>query len=182
MRPSSMKALPLATASSSTSFSTSSSYSDFPIRAPRATAMGRPIIPVPGMPTPMAFFRILAESSTSMRSGTEPSSSTALHTHSATAIGSVQPTAGTTSLLTRAMILSLNSFSISILRLRARFGHMSALLFSSQTLPATDIFVQSKKKTASYAKNIATKMQTEHLFKNKYVPLQPKKQYYPSFP
>ena len=75
---------------------TSNWYSDFPINAPKAIAIGKPIIPVPGIPTPMAFLRIFAESNTRTFSGLEPSSSAARATHNATAIGSVQPTAGTT--------------------------------------------------------------------------------------
>ena len=59
--------------------------------------MGRPIIPVPGMPTPIAFFRILALSNTFILSGFVSSVSVALATHNATAMGSVHPIAGTTS-------------------------------------------------------------------------------------
>ena len=81
------------------------------MHAPKATAMGSPIIPVPGMPTPMAFFNILAESKTSILSGIVPRASLALATARATAIGSVQPMAGTTSLCIREMILSLVSLS-----------------------------------------------------------------------
>ena len=59
-----------------------------------------------GMPTPMAFLSILGLSSTSMLSGRLPNRVAALAVHNATAIGSVQPMAGTTSLLTRAMMRS----------------------------------------------------------------------------
>ena len=76
---------------------TSNWYSERPIVAPSATAIGRPIIPVPGMPTPMAFFRILALNRTAIRSGSAPNVSVARATHSATAIGSVHPMAGMTS-------------------------------------------------------------------------------------
>ena len=86
--------------------STSSWYSDLPISAPRAMAMGSPIIPVPGMPTPMAFLRMLALSRAVIFAGREPRASVALAVASATAIGSVQPMAGTTSLLINDIILS----------------------------------------------------------------------------
>ena len=105
---------PSSTAVGLLSFSTSSSYSDLPIRAPSATAIGRPIMSVPGMPTPMAFFRILALRNTLMCSGRQPRVSVALATHNATAIGSVQPIAGTTSLFIRAMICSLSGFAIML--------------------------------------------------------------------
>ena len=90
---------------------TSNWYSERPIQAPRATAMGRPIMPVPGMPTPMAFFKMLAESNTSILSGIVPRASFALAVARATAIGSVQPMAGTTSLCIREIILSRVSLS-----------------------------------------------------------------------
>ena len=110
---------PASTASGLLSFNTSSWYSDFPIKAPKATAMGRPIISVPGIPTPMAFFRILALKNTFMFSGWQPKVSVAFATHKATAIGSVQPIAGTTSLFIRAIICSLSGFAI-ILSIRLR--------------------------------------------------------------
>ena len=75
-------------------------------------AMGSPIMPVPGMPTPMAFFRILALSHTVILVGTRPNSSVARATHSATAMGSVQPTAGTTSRFISARMRTLVSLSI----------------------------------------------------------------------
>ena len=69
-------------------------------------------MPVPGMPTPMAFFSMLALSSTLISSGLRPSVSAAFAVQSATAIGSVQPMAGTTSLcmsLTMRLLVSLSS-------------------------------------------------------------------------
>ena len=99
MRFSSMYCCPLFTAASLTSRSTSSPYSLLPIKAPRAMAIGSPTMPVPGMPTPMAFFRILALSKASIRAGRFPRVSVAFATHRDTAMGSVQPIAGTTSCL-----------------------------------------------------------------------------------
>ena len=64
MRFSAIYCFPCSTASGVTSFKTSSSYSERPINAPNATAIGRPIMSVPGIPTPIAFFRILADSNT----------------------------------------------------------------------------------------------------------------------
>ena len=109
-----MNAFPRPTASSSTSRSTSSPYSLFPVMAPSAMAIGSPTIPVPGMPTPMAFFSMLALSMTLMLSGRVPRVSVAFATQRATAIGSVHPMAGTTSRLTRFIILSRNVFSIMV--------------------------------------------------------------------
>ena len=103
---------PSSTASGVLSFKTSSSYSDFPIKAPSAMAIGSPIIPVPGIPTPIAFFRMLALSCTLMFLGRLPNSSVALATHKATAMGSVHPMAGTTSLWIRAMIFSRSGFNM----------------------------------------------------------------------
>src|SRR3712207_2392071 len=74
--------------------------------APKATAMGKPIIPVPGIPTPMAFFSMLALSHTVIFSGLWQRFSVALAVQRATAIGSVQPTAGTTSFCISARILA----------------------------------------------------------------------------
>jgi hypothetical protein len=74
--------------------------------APKAIAIGRPIIPVPGIPTPIAFLRILALSRTEIFSGSVPNNSVARATHNDTATGSVQPMAGITSLLIRAIIAS----------------------------------------------------------------------------
>ena len=68
--------------------------------------MGSPTIPVPGIPTPMAFFNILALNRTSIFSGFAPSVSAALATQSATAIGSVHPIAGITSLVNQIYNLS----------------------------------------------------------------------------
>ena len=96
MRFSEMYFFPFSTSSFLQSRSTSSCSSGFPASAPRAIAMGRPIIPVPGMPTPIAFLKMFALSLTSMCSGCEPSISAAFATQRATAIGSVQPIAGTT--------------------------------------------------------------------------------------
>ena len=75
-------------------------------------AIGRPIIPVPGIPTPMAFFNILALSFTKILSGLLPSISVAFATHKATAIGSVQPIAGTTSRFIKATICSRSEVGI----------------------------------------------------------------------
>lgn len=50
-----------------------------------------------GMPTPMAFFRMLALSRASILSGLQPNFSVAYAVHNATDMGSVQPIAGTTS-------------------------------------------------------------------------------------
>ena len=77
-------------------------------------AMGKPIIPVPGIPTPMAFFRMFALSKALIFSGWQPNVSVALATHKATAIGSVHPMAGITSRLIRAMICSLSDFVIIV--------------------------------------------------------------------
>ena len=74
--------------------------------APRAIAIGSPIIPVPGIPTPIAFFRMLALRKTVIFSGRRPNISVALAVHKATAIGSVQPTAGTTCSLMSLMMFS----------------------------------------------------------------------------
>lgn len=60
--------------------------------------------PVPGIPTPMAFLRMLALNRAVIFSGREPSVSVARATHSATAIGSVHPMAGTTSRWMSAMM------------------------------------------------------------------------------
>ena len=98
--------LPSSSASGVRSFSTSNWYSLLPMSAPRAMAMGSPIIPVPGIPTPMAFFRILALSRATIFSGLQPNCSLAFAVHRATAIGSVHPIAGTTSLCTKAIICS----------------------------------------------------------------------------
>ena len=76
--------------------------------------MGSPIMPVPGMPTPMAFFRMLALSNRLIVSGLRPSVSAALAVQRATAIGSVQPMAGTTSLCMSFIILLLVSLSCMV--------------------------------------------------------------------
>ena len=107
--------LPASTASGVHSLRTSRPYSDLPIRAPSAMAIGSPIIPVPGMPTPIAFLRILALRCASMRWGLQPSISVALATQSATAMGSVQPIAGITSCLMSAIIDVLSEGVISFM-------------------------------------------------------------------
>ena len=61
---------------------------------PRADAISSPTMPVPGMPTPMAFFRMLRLTARSIRSGMQPRASLARTTASATAMGSVHPRAG----------------------------------------------------------------------------------------
>ena len=79
--------------------------------------MGRPIIPVPGIPTPIAFFRMFALRYKEICSGTQPKVSVAFATQSDTAIGSVQPMAGTTSRCIRAMICFLSAKSNMIIYL-----------------------------------------------------------------
>ena len=59
-----------------------------------AEAISKPTMPVPGMPTPMAFFKMLVLTHSAIFSGRQPSVSVAFATASATAIGSVQPSAG----------------------------------------------------------------------------------------
>ena len=66
-------------------------------------------MPVPGIPTPIAFFRIFALKKTSIVSGAWPKISAALADAKATAIGSVHPIAGITS---RWINLIICSFSI----------------------------------------------------------------------
>ena len=95
---------PSSTISGVLSRSTSNPYSDLPTNTPIAMAMGSPDIPVPGMPTPMAFFSTLALSHISSFSGITVSNSFTFATAKATAIGSVQPMAGVTSCRIRAMI------------------------------------------------------------------------------
>ena len=67
-------------------------------------AMGNPTIPVPGMPTPIAFLRMLALKKTSIFCGRVPNISVAFAVASATQMGSVQPIAGTTQCRTSAVI------------------------------------------------------------------------------
>ena len=110
----SMKAFPLSTAWGETSLRTSRPYSDFPMRLPRAIAIGNPIIPVPGMPTPIAFLIILPLRPRLISSGCIPKSSVALATASDTAMGSVQPSAGTTSRRIKEIIFSLVALSIML--------------------------------------------------------------------
>jgi hypothetical protein len=75
-------------------------------------AMGRPIIPVPGIPTPMEFFRIFELKLASIRNTGSFSTSLALATANATAIGSVHPIAGTTSRFIKDRISSIFDLSI----------------------------------------------------------------------
>ncbi|OQC42991.1 MAG: hypothetical protein BWX61_01326 [Bacteroidetes bacterium ADurb.Bin035] len=72
--------------------------------APKAIAIGKPIIPVPGIPTPIAFLIIFLLKKTSIFSGMSPNVSRAFATQRATAIGSVHPIAGTISLCIRLII------------------------------------------------------------------------------
>ena len=76
-------------------------------------AIGSPTMPVPGMPTPMAFLSMFALNDTAISFGTPPSTSLAFATANATAIGSVHPIAGTTSRFTNAMIRDLSSVVIT---------------------------------------------------------------------
>ena len=115
IRFSSIYFFPISTSSGFKSFSTCSPYSLLPIKAPSAIAMGSPTIFVPGIPTPIAFFNMLALRYTFIFSGTVSNTSVALATHSETAIGSVHPIAGTTSFLIKLMIrLRSHSFSMLI--------------------------------------------------------------------
>ena len=70
----------------STSSSTipSDELTHLPMMAPKAMAIGRPSIPVPGMPTPIAFFKIFALSNASIFSGRQPNLSVAFAVHNAT--------------------------------------------------------------------------------------------------
>ena len=72
-------------------------------------------MPVPGMPTPIAFFKILALKRTLIFSGIVPSVSAAFDTHNATAIGSVQPIAGITSRCTKSIICFLSDSIMNFL-------------------------------------------------------------------
>ena len=114
-------------------------------------AIGSPTIPVPGMPTPIAFFRILALSLTSTRSGLCPSSSVALAVASATQTGSVQPMAGTTPFLimriiaSRSSLLIINGFN-KLLCCRPCSTIIAALFWLGSNfflLPLIDVFVHS---------------------------------------
>ena len=60
------KAFASATAAASTSRNTSKPYSECPATAPSATAIGRPVIPLLGIPTPIAFLNMLALNATSI--------------------------------------------------------------------------------------------------------------------
>ena len=95
------------------------------------------------MPTPIAFFRILALSRTSIRSGRTPSVSAARAVQSATAIGSVHPMAGTTSRFIRATIRARSSRGIAgdSIKIPVRFGkQMTTAHFphSGRPLPGPD--------------------------------------------
>ncbi|MNT21630.1 hypothetical protein D3C72_1569760 [compost metagenome] len=81
--------------------STSRPASGLPPVMPTAAATGRPIMPVPGTPTPMPFLNRLPLTQTLIRVGSCPSSLRQLAAASATDMGSVQPRAGTTSRLSR---------------------------------------------------------------------------------
>ena len=68
--------------------------------------MRSPVIPVPGIPTPRAFLRMLGLTVTLSLSGGSPKALAAWAEAKATAIGSVQPKAGSTSLFMVAMNFS----------------------------------------------------------------------------
>ncbi len=135
MRRSSIMVRPRSTASGVTSRSTSRPYSERPIVAPSATAIGRPIIPVPGMPTPIAFLSMLALNRTSIRSGSAPSSSAARAAHSATATGSVHPMAGITSRRTRSNIRSLSRGEIIVVVFLATASPRTAAIPPTRATP-----------------------------------------------
>ena len=97
--------------------------------------MGSPIIPVPGMPTPIAFFRILALNKTSIFSGFAPKVSVAFATHKATAMGSVQPMAGTTSRCTKAIICFLSASVIPYIFLFNLYTKIYGITNKYQSLP-----------------------------------------------
>jgi hypothetical protein len=78
-------------------------------------AIGSPTIPVPGIPTPMAFLMMLALSLASIFSGRQPNFSVAFAVQSATHVGSVHPMAGTTSWCISAMMRSRVCLSIMLL-------------------------------------------------------------------
>ena len=75
-------------------------------------AIGSPIIPVPGIPTPIAFFNILALKYTVIFSGIVPKISVALAVHRATEMGSVHPIAGMTSCCISLRIFVLSYFML----------------------------------------------------------------------
>ncbi len=86
-----------------TPLSTSSSFDGSPPLIPSAAAIGSPTMPVPGIPTPKPFFMMLPLRAISALSTGLPKSFAEVAAASATAIGSVQPSAGTTSLLKASM-------------------------------------------------------------------------------
>ena len=104
------------TSSSVRSLRTSRPYPLLPQIAPRAAAIWSPIIPVPGIPTPIPFLRMLPETLTSVSSGLHfltsgGKCSAAFAAAKATAMGSVHPKAGLTSLWRR----EINSDSRSVI-------------------------------------------------------------------
>ena len=94
---SSINFLACSKSSESKSRKTSNPNFDFPIIAPKEIAIGRPIILVPGIPTPIAFLMTFELKKTSILSGRCSNNSEAFATHKETAMGSVQPMAGTIS-------------------------------------------------------------------------------------
>ena len=82
--------------------------------------MGSPTIPVPGMPTPIAFLRMLALRRAQIRVGSVPSRSVARAVANATQMGSVQPMAGTTCRRTKAR-MSCRVFSVNMVLLLILF-------------------------------------------------------------
>ena len=78
-------------------FNTSNSPSGSPPKAPIAAAIGKPTMPVPGTATPNPFFIKFGDTLASIRSGVLPKYLAAVAAESAKEIGSVQPSAGTTS-------------------------------------------------------------------------------------
>jgi len=125
------------------SLSTSSPFSDLPTKAPRAMAIGSPVIPVPGIPTPIAFFSTLGLKKTSIESGLLSSTSVALAVHSETAMGSVHPTAGIISCCMIALIRDRSSIG-SILMVR--FGSYKREItkkVDSLLLPFNDLRVKA---------------------------------------
>ena len=87
-----------------TSFSTSKPYSLLPQTAPKAAAIGRPTIPVPGIPTPIPFLYIFPLTRTSKYSGVLPKTSLHLAQARAQATGSVHPKAALASFLNMSTI------------------------------------------------------------------------------
>ena len=128
----------------SRSLRTSSPYEDLPHTAPNAAATLRPIIPVPGMPTPIPFFRMFPLTSTLIlkddSAGEKPLTllimiSIARAVARATATGSVHPKAGFTSLWTSPMIsasllvIIIKVISFSLLRKRSQMPYGTMIPF-----------------------------------------------------